>query len=418
MEGGAICLNASHRAVPLVGRALLTTIFLVVLLRLQSTCAFQAATTARKASLTRSTNSNASLRAFKVNEQEDGLANGSRVKGVKSSNNDKLDSQQAPQKGATAFFFADKSSSKGNSKSAMAFSAKNPTTLMSVENDIASPLVDIDQGDKFFMLGLLWITACLSALDRVAMSVALVPMTDEFGLTDTIKGSISSFFSVGYGLGILPAGILLSFASPRVIMSVAVVSWSVATLATPWAAQQGLALGSTASILLLARASVGAAESLVMPTLQRLLLSWTTPEEKALGVATVITGFQAGTIAAYLLSPAVMDVFGGDAWRELFYVYGAFGMALLLPWLFLAKDSPVVMDELAFSATKNTGSTRTSPKNLQDAIQVFKDAPWAAFAKSKGAWAMLLAHCSKNWYVANFDTSGHANHDHCGTLIS
>lgn len=168
----------------------------------------------------------------------------------------------------------------------------------------------------------------------------------------------------------------------------------------PWAAQ-GLALGSTATTLLLIRACVGAAESLVMPTLQRILLTWTTAEEKALGMATVITGFQAGTIAAYLLSPVVMTSFGdGDAWRELFYVYGAFGMVLLLPWLFLAKDDPVPSDKtltLAANVVEDTPFLKEAPNKLRDAVQLFKDAPWLEFARSKGAWAMLLAHCSRNW---------------------
>eukprot|EP00977_Amphora_coffeiformis_P010164 scaffold2363_cov159-Amphora_coffeaeformis.AAC.26 len=276
-------------------------------------------------------------------------------------------------------------------------------TEMDVENAMGS-VTEIDPTDKVVMLGLLWITACLSALDRVAMSVALVPMTDEFGLTDTIKGSISSFFSVGYGLGIIPAGIILSFASPRLVMAVAVVGWSLATLATPWAAE-GLAVGNTASALMLIRACVGAAESLVMPTLQRLLLAWTTPSEKAMGIATVVSGFQAGTIAAYLVSPAVMDFFGdGDAWRQLFYAYGGFGLALLLPWLLVAKDGP----DSANSNNSPVSTTTLAPadkpvsmSNFDSAIQIFKDAPWSDFIRSKASWAMLLAHCSKNWGLYN-----------------
>lgn len=271
-----------------------------------------------------------------------------------------------------------------------------------------------NQKDKLVMLGLLWITAFLSALDRVAMSVALVPMTTEFGLTDTIKGSISSFFSIGYGLGILPAGILLSFASPRIVMSVAIVAWSLATLATPWAAE-GLAVGSTTTALLLTRACVGAAESLVMPTIQRLLLAWTTAQEKAVGIATVFTGFQSGTIAAYLLSPIVMDRFADDAnnvdgWRELFTVYGAFGLALLLPWLFVAKDgpSPTSSSNLLLAPIVTTESPTPSKESSTEkdnpwdtALQVFREAPWRDFAQSKGTWGMLLAHSAKNWGLYN-----------------
>jgi ACS family sodium-dependent inorganic phosphate cotransporter len=215
--------------------------------------------------------------------------------------------------------------------------------------------------DKLVMFVLLWVTACLSALDRVAMSVAMVPMTEEFGLTDTMKGSISSFFSVGYGIGIIPAGILLSFASPRLVMSMAVVAWSLATLVTP-IATESLVVGTTASTLLFIRALVGAAESFVVPTLQRILLSWTTAEEKATGVATVVSGFQAGTIAAYLLSPVLMDSFGdGNAWRQLFYVYGGAGLVLLLPWLFIAKDEPDRLEATAIELQRKSSEFPTSP---------------------------------------------------------
>lgn len=349
-----------------------------LLAKQQSACAFQAAiSTRRKAS-----NKNAptcrcsSLNAVKVNEQEDGPMKDSGINGIKPTTDGMLQKQSSQTE----------------------TDAVDSKPLMNNENDM--PIIEIDQQDKMVMLGLLWITACLSALDRVAMSVALVPMTAEFGLTDTIKGEISSFFSVGYGLGIIPAGIILSFASPRLVMSTAVVSWSLATLATPWAAES-LAVSTTATTLLFIRACVGAAESLVMPTLQRLLLAWTTVEEKALGIATVVSGFQAGTIAAYLVSPILMDIFGdGDAWRQLFYVYGAFGLALVVPWLLFAKDGPDIDNApLAIGKVDDNSFGLSSSTKLQEAMQVFKEAPWSDFIRSKGAWAMLLAHCSKNWYV-------------------
>jgi MFS transporter, ACS family, solute carrier family 17 (sodium-dependent inorganic phosphate cotransporter), other len=151
-------------------------------------------------------------------------------------------------------------------------------------------------------------------------------------------------------------------------------------------------------------------------------------------MAIMFTGFQSGTIAAYLLSPAIMDCFGGD-WRELFYVYGSFGVLLLLPWLLLAKDSPdapllppvadknsIVLVEsredknegvttmlLAMKET-NIASLTLQPQSKTSAAttstwetstRIFRDAPWRDFAKSPGVWAMLLAHCSKNWGLYN-----------------
>lgn len=347
------------------------------------------------------------LHSVKVGSQQDAVVQGSQRNGVKTVDSKAL---QAPrqQQQARINSFSSVVSLSGKKTSVGTIEAAK--TLMNVERGMSSSTsssktttTEIDQNDKVVMLGLLWITACLSALDRVAMSVALVPMTIEFGLTDTIKGSISSFFSVGYGLGIIPAGILLSFASPRLVMSAAIISWSLATLATPLAAES-LAVSTTAGTLLFVRACVGAAESLVMPTLQRLLLAWTTAEEKAVGIATVVSGFQAGTIAAYLVSPLVMDAFGdGDAWRQLFYVYGAFGMALMVPWLLVAKDGPEQGSSIGATPVlpeqQQDASSSPPRASLESAIQVFKDAPWSDFIRSKGAWAMLLAHCSKNWYV-------------------
>jgi len=135
--------------------------------------------------------------------------------------------------------------------------------------------------ETYIVLGLLWTIAAISALDRVAMSVALLPMSAELDLSNTLKGSISSFFSVGYGIGILPAGLILSTLSPRLVMAFGVAVWSIATIVTPGSAEL-VAVGAVAPLFLV-RALVGAGESFVIPTVQRLLAVWTQPDQKSLG---------------------------------------------------------------------------------------------------------------------------------------
>jgi hypothetical protein len=135
--------------------------------------------------------------------------------------------------------------------------------------------------DVYVVLGLLWIIAAISALDRVAMSVAILPMSTELNLSNTLKGSISSLFSVGYGIGILPAGLILATLSPRNVLAFGVAVWSIATVATPGSAEL-LAVGVTAPLFLV-RALVGAGESFVLPTVQRLLAVWTQPDQKSVG---------------------------------------------------------------------------------------------------------------------------------------
>jgi ACS family sodium-dependent inorganic phosphate cotransporter len=263
---------------------------------------------------------------------------------------------------------------------------------------------------KLSMLTLLWVIAVLSALDRVAMSVAIIPMSTEFGYTDTFKGSISSFFSIGYGLMILPAGLIVANASPRTIMACGITVWSLATIATPWSTGMESLLP-----ILLVRAMVGAAESVVLPTMQRLLSTWTNPEEKSVALATMFSGFQTGTVLAYLLSPAVVDLTGG--WRGLFYTYGGVGLIALIPWLLFAQDAPsskqsglptdqmgsLPLPSLASTDAKSTASLteKTITERFQESTQVFRDAPFRGFFESPGVWAMLLAHCSKNWSLYN-----------------
>jgi MFS family permease len=276
-------------------------------------------------------------------------------------------------------------------------SQQNP---LSIDIDIDNDMVKADTKIIYIMMALMFSVASLSSLDRVAMSVALVPMTEEMGLTDSIKGSISSLYSVGYGLGILPAGLLLAYASPRVVMAAGIALWSVGTIATPFAAgQTGMAF------LLGARGLVGASESVVFPSIQRILSNWVPPEKKGLAMAWVFSGFQSGTILAYSLSPLVIDQFG--SWRDLFYVYGGAGLLFLIPWLALAKDAPAIPKEEAFEipnvmeqvAIVEELSPSISP--LQRGKDMITAAPWKEFAQSKGVWAMFFAHAANNWGLYN-----------------
>jgi hypothetical protein len=113
-----------------------------------------------------------------------------------------------------------------------------PITAISENDEILDNQTNGDMSMMFVMMGLIFMVGSLSSLDRVAMSVALVPMAEEMGLSDSVKGGISSFFSIGYGLGILPAGLMLSQLSPRYIMAAGICLWSLGTIATPFSAAQ------------------------------------------------------------------------------------------------------------------------------------------------------------------------------------
>jgi MFS transporter, ACS family, solute carrier family 17 (sodium-dependent inorganic phosphate cotransporter), other len=273
----------------------------------------------------------------------------------------------------------DSSSSEGVEITRMMALAKAP------EFDIIGLTSDKEEPrSSFLILALCWGVAFLSALDRVAMSVAMLPLSQEYSYTESIKGEVSSVFSVGYGLAILPCGFLLSVLSPRTLMANGIALWSLATLATPMTA--GMTGGGMAP-LLAARAAVGAAEAVVLPSMQRFLSSWTSPGQKSMAVAAIYSGFQCGTIGAYTLSPYVMD--GTEGWRGLFYTYGAVGLLALVPWLAFAEDSPNGVREGESLTTVDTYS-------VEEIMITIKSAPWNEMVRSAGVQAITLAHAANN----------------------
>lgn len=298
-------------------------------------------------------------------------------------------------------------------------------------------------------LALCWFVGLLSSLDRVAMSVAILPLSDEYHLTDTIKGEISSVFSVGYGLGIIPVGLLVSSVSPRIIMASGVTLWSLATFGTPIAASfihiihtQGsltpdevatsaIYMAENIGPLLLIRSIMGAAESVVLPAIQRILANWIPSSKKSIAIATILSGFQLGTVLAYLVSPWVMDNLGG--WRGLFYVYGFIGALWLVPWLNYAKDAPGLQSDSNDNLQENVpilvnakmeddislvvehhkiGENGTASPDVVDVKEtlsmvlaeikeLLQDAPWKDLTRSKAVWGMTLAHAANNWGLYN-----------------
>lgn len=121
-----------------------------------------------------------------------------------------------------------------------------------------------------------------------------------------------------------------------------------------------------------------------------------------------------------MLSPILIDTFGG--WRSLFWIYGGTGVFLLLPWLLYAQDSPssslinrrnITQTEkekgVIFLSTSTTGKTKSTPQQQQqssttwtESVHPFNDdVPWNTFVSSKGVWAMIIAHCARNWGLYN-----------------
>ena len=69
--------------------------------------------------------------------------------------------------------------------------------------------------------------------DKVNISVAIIPMAEDFGWSSTVSGLVQSSFFFGYMLTQIPGGYIISKMGGRKILPLGVGLWSLATAAVP-----------------------------------------------------------------------------------------------------------------------------------------------------------------------------------------
>ncbi len=69
--------------------------------------------------------------------------------------------------------------------------------------------------------------------DKVNISVAIIPMAQDFGWSPTVSGLVQSSFFYGYALTQIPGGYVTSRIGGRKVLPAGVSLWSAATAAVP-----------------------------------------------------------------------------------------------------------------------------------------------------------------------------------------
>ncbi|MGI9326109.1 MAG: MFS transporter, partial [Pseudomonadales bacterium] len=77
-------------------------------------------------------------------------------------------------------------------------------------------------------------------IDRVNISVAIIPMAEQYGWEQGVQGLILSCFYVGYLVTQLLGGYLADRYGGKLILGIGVVWWSAFTILTPPAAAMGI----------------------------------------------------------------------------------------------------------------------------------------------------------------------------------
>jgi ACS family D-galactonate transporter-like MFS transporter len=180
---------------------------------------------------------------------------------------------------------------------------------------------------RFQILAFLFINVVINYMDRTNIAVAASAISKELSLSTFQLGLVFSAFGWTYVASQIPGGILIDKFGPRLLYTIALISWSVVTLC------QGFIKGFAA--LLGLRLAIGVFEAPSYPINNRIVTSWFPNHEKASAIAFYTSGQFIGLAFLTPLLAIVQQYFG---WRGLFIITGATGIIWGIIWYYFYHE--------------------------------------------------------------------------------
>jgi len=180
---------------------------------------------------------------------------------------------------------------------------------------------------RYNILALIFGTVVINYLDRTNISVAASAMSESLNLSTVQMGLIFSAFAWTYVALQIPGGIVVDKIRPRLLYSVMLFFWSVATLL------QGLV--NSFIVLLGLRSSIGVFEAPSYPCNNAIVTRWFPENERASAIAVYTSGQFIGLAFLFPVLVSIQELMG---WRGLFIVSGVIGMLWAIVWYFLYRD--------------------------------------------------------------------------------
>ncbi|GER33689.1 vesicular glutamate transporter 1 [Striga asiatica] len=239
---------------------------------------------------------------------------------------------------------------------------------------------------RYKLIGTTSLAFVICNMDKVNLSIAIIPMSHQFGWNASVAGLVQSSFFWGYALSQLPGGWLAKLFGGSKVLEVGVLAWSLATALVPIVA--GFLPG-----LIFSRILVGIGEG-VSPSAATDMIALLIPiEERSRAVAFVFGGLSVGSVLGLLLAPPLIQNYG---WGSVFYIFGSLGIAWFSVFQFVKEDRRPFRE--AYLSWPQSGPMNKSWKSsLKDLGGSLNDIPWKEFFKSKAVWAMIYTHFCGSW---------------------
>lgn len=246
---------------------------------------------------------------------------------------------------------------------------------------LSPPEPDGGAPHRWQVVGMMALSFVLCNMDKVNMSVAVIPMAKELGWSATERGLVSSSFFWGYSLTQIPAGWVSTSIGGARVLAAGVAVWSLGTLLAPPAAHLSL-LALCAS-----RVFVGLGEGLAPSSATNVMARLVPERERARAVTAVFGGLDVGSAVGLLLCGPLIYWFG---WQSVFYLFAVLGLVWCLLWPLCRpeqQDPDIPRRMRVDSKSPQAAPVRRMPANV----------PWGKFLRSSPVWAVIVAHFCYNW---------------------
>jgi ACS family hexuronate transporter-like MFS transporter len=230
-------------------------------------------------------------------------------------------------------------------------------------------------------------------MDRQVLGVLKTTLQHEFGWNEIDYSNLVFAFQAAYAFGMLAMGKLIDRAGTRLGYGMAMVFWSLASMAH--------ALCGSLFSFGVARAALGLGESGAFPASIKTVAEWFPRKERALATGIFNAGTNVGAIATPLLVPWITLRYG---WRWAFLLTGAIGFLWFVAWILVYRkpeEHPrCTPEELAYIQSDRAGPV--------------EQLPWSRLIAYRQTWAFALSKFLTDpiWWFYLFWVPGFLQREH------
>ena len=239
---------------------------------------------------------------------------------------------------------------------------------------------------RFKVVFLSFLAVFICYIDRVNISVAIIPMQEQFGWSESQVGIILGSFYFGYMITMILGGYLADKYGGKKVLGYALLIWSLFTIITPFFAYQGLWW------LILIRILMGLGEGVTFPSWHAIYARWIPFQERTRAIGFTNSGIAAGTLFGFAVAALIIANY---SWEWVFYSFGLLGFFWYFFWNNIVTSFP---EDNKFLSDEELHYIKTEAPSRESAptiplLQLIRNAPFMAIA---------VATFCNNWSLYTF----------------